>query len=260
MINLEELTLYLSIIRINSNYIDGIQLQDDILTYMARLKKFIFNIETAIVRNKNDLVLSSNEDMQRSFIGRGFGPVGSHIDIFGKTNGSKVHAYSLPYEFYSRSRIYSLPYQFSQFLFLSNSLQNRTFEKVQTLCMADMHPFEHEFFQVVAQSFPHLKRLSIFNDEPQKAKQQSRALITFPKLFNLDLKRAHVDYVEQFLVNKFCYIPCLLKLGVKYAPLVSVTNDFTNDSTRFACSKLKHLCVDEPFIRPEHFHRYFSTL
>jgi hypothetical protein len=78
MINLEELTLSLSVIRIDSNYIDGIQIHNDILRYMPRLTKFIFSIETAIVKNKNDLVLLSNEDIQRSFIGRGFGPVGSH--------------------------------------------------------------------------------------------------------------------------------------------------------------------------------------
>jgi len=132
MINLEELTLYLSILRINLNSVDGIHLQDDVLSYMPRLTKFIFNIETAITNKKNDLVLSSNEDIQRSLIQRGFGPVGVHIDIF-KGDGSKGHTYTLPYEFYSRSQIFSLPYQFSEFSFLSNSFQKRLFEKVQTL-------------------------------------------------------------------------------------------------------------------------------
>jgi hypothetical protein len=259
MINLEELTLYLSILRINSNYIDGIHLQDGVLSYMPRLTKFIFNIETAITKKKNDLVLSSNEDIQHSFIERGFGPVGAHIDIF-KGNGSKGHTYTLPYEFYSRSQIFSLPYQFSEFSFLSNSFQKRPFEKVQTLCMADMHSFEHEFFQIISQSFPRLKKLIIFNDEPQKAKQQSRALITFPHLLYLHLQNVHIDYVEQFLVDQYCYLPCLLALEVNYTSLLSVTNGFIHDSTRLACSKLKYLYVDEPFIRPEHFHRYFSTL
>ena len=260
MINLEELTLYLSIIRFDSNYIDGTQLQDDILSFMPRLTKFTFSLETAIVKKKNDLVLSSDEDIRRSFIGRGFGPVGSHLDIFAKENGSEGHAYSLPYKFYSRSQIYSLPYQFSDFLFLSNSFVNRTFEKVQTLCMADMHSFEHEFFQTIARSFPLLKRLIIFNDEPQRAKQQSRTLITFRNLFYLDLQSAHIDYVEQFLVDQYCHLPCLLVLRVNYSSLAHVTKNFTNDSTRLACSKLKYLAIDEPFIRPEHFHQYFSSL
>lgn len=52
MINLEELTLYLSIIRFDSNYIDGTQLQDDILSFMPRLTKFTFSLETAIVKKE----------------------------------------------------------------------------------------------------------------------------------------------------------------------------------------------------------------
>ena len=46
MINLEELILFLSIIRADKNYIDGDQLYDDILVYMPRINKFTFNIET----------------------------------------------------------------------------------------------------------------------------------------------------------------------------------------------------------------------
>jgi hypothetical protein len=260
MINLEELTLYLSIIRIDSNYIDGIQLQDDILSYMPRLNKFIFNIETAIVKYKNDLILSSNEDIQRSFIGKGFGPVGLHLDIFSKQNGSKGDAYSVSYNFYSRSHIFSLPCQFSYFLYLSNSFQNRTFVKVQSIVMMDIRPFEHELFQIISHSFPLLRRLIIFNNVPQKAKQQSRTLITVPKLFYLDLRNCHRDYVEQFLVAQYCHLPCLLTLGVKFLSLVSVTNYFNNDSTRLTCSKLKHLRINEPFLRPKHFHTYFSSL
>jgi hypothetical protein len=261
MINLEELTLYLLIIRIDSNYIDGIQLHDDILSYMPRLNKFIFNIETVIVKYKNDLVLSSNEDIQRSFIGRGFcGPVGLHYDIFSTENGSKGHAYSLPYKFYSRSQIFSLPYQFSDFLFLSNSFQNRTFERVQKIIMMDIRPFEHDFFQIISQSFPLLGRLTIFNNARQKVKQQSRTLITFPKLFYLDLRNCRKDYLEQFLVDQYCHLPSLLTLGTKYPSVVSVTNYFTNDSTRLICSKLKDLRINETFLRSKKFQLYFSSL
>jgi hypothetical protein len=260
MINLQELTLFLSVIRVDSNYIDGIQLHDDILCYMPRLNKFLFSIETAIVKIKSDLALSSNEDIQRSFIGREFGPVGSHVDIFSRENGSQGHAYSFSHQFYSRSKIYSLPYQFKYYSFLSNSFQNDAFEKVQTLSMADMYPFEHEFFQIISQSFPLLRHLYIFNNEAQKAKQQSRTLITFPQLLYLGLYSAHVDYAEQFLFDQYCHLPSLFELQISYASLMSVTNHFTNDATRLTCSKLKHLDIYEPFVRPEHFHRYFSSL
>ena len=46
MINLEELKLYLLVIRFDSTYIDGIQLYDQFLIYMTQLKKFTFNIKT----------------------------------------------------------------------------------------------------------------------------------------------------------------------------------------------------------------------
>jgi hypothetical protein len=260
MINIEELTLFLSIIRIDSNYTNGIQLHDDILCYMPRLNKFHFSIETAIVKNKCDLVLSTNEDIQRSFIGRGFGPVGSSVEIFARENGSQGYAYSVSHQFYSRSMIYTLPYQFTYYFYLSHSFQNGNFEKVQTLSMADLHPFEHELFQIISQSFSRLKNLHIFNKEAQIAKQQSRTLITFPRLLHLDLVFAHIDYAEQLLVEQYCHLPSLVKLQIGCASLMSVTNHFTNHATHLTCSKLKCLQIDEPFVRPEHFHRYFSSL
>ena len=260
MIHLEELRLYLSIIRIDANYIDGIQLHDDILRYMPRLNKFIFSIETAIVKQKSDLVLSTSEEIQRSFLGREFGPVGSHVDLFSRENGDRAHAYSFSHQFYSRSKIYSLPYQFGYFSFLSNSFQNGTFEKVLRLMMADIRSFEHEFFQIISVSFPLLRHLHIFNHEPQKSKQQSKTLITFPKLLHLDIDSAHVDYAEEFLLDQYCHSPCLLKLRIRYASLMSVTSHFTNGATRLTCSKLKRLCINEPFVPPEHFHQYFPSL
>ena len=62
-----------------------------------------------------------------------------------------------------------------------------------------------------------LKRLLIFNNEPQKSKQQTRTLITFPKLLHLDIDSTHLDYAEQFLFDQYCHLPCLLKLQIRYA-------------------------------------------
>ena len=79
MINLEELKLYLSVVWLDSSYIDGIQLYDQFLIYMTQLKKFTFNIKTE-VSNWNVLVeLPTNEDIQRSFIGRGYQQVASYV-------------------------------------------------------------------------------------------------------------------------------------------------------------------------------------
>ncbi|CAF1036506.1 unnamed protein product [Rotaria sordida] len=62
MINLEELILFLSIIRTDSNYIDGIQLYDSILIYMARLNKFTFSIDTNQA-NRNHISSIRNQDI-----------------------------------------------------------------------------------------------------------------------------------------------------------------------------------------------------
>ena len=52
MLNLEELTLYVSVIRTELTYIDGDQLYEEILNYLQRLNKFIFNINTKIINKR----------------------------------------------------------------------------------------------------------------------------------------------------------------------------------------------------------------
>ncbi len=204
------------------NYIDGVQLYDDILVYMPRLNKFIFNIDTSIVENNIQISLSSNEDIQRSFIRREYGPVYSHVETFSKQNKC-------------RGNSYSLPYQFKCFHYLNNSFQGDMFHNVQSLMMTDLRPFEHNFFKVISQSFP---LLHIFNDKPQKEKQQSGTCIIFPHLILLQINCAHVDYAEQFLFDKYCHLPCLLNLSIGYESLILVTNNFTNDAVRLTCSRL----------------------
>ncbi|CAM4895206.1 unnamed protein product [Rotaria socialis] len=260
MTNLEELILNLSIIRVDSNYIDGLQLYDDILIYMPRLNKFIFSIDTSVVEKNIKIALSSNEDIQRSFMRREYGPVGSHVDIFSRENGFRGHMYSLPYEFKSRCHIYSLPYQFKNYSYLNNDFQGGIFDNVQYLMMTDFRPFERNFFKIISQSFPLLQHLYIFNDEPQKDKQQSTTSIIFSHLIYLYLDSAHVDYAEQFLSDKQCHLPCLLNLSISYESLAMVTNSFTNDATRRTSSKLTSLRLKGPFVTPENFHLYFPSL
>ncbi|CAF2117090.1 unnamed protein product [Rotaria magnacalcarata] len=260
MINLEELILYLSIIRSNKNYIDGSELYDDILIYMPRLNNFTFNIHTNVDKNNLEIAFSSNEDIQRSFSRKEYGPVASHIENFTRENKRRCHSYSLPYEFKSRCHIYSLPYQFKSLHLLNNSFQSGIFDNVQSLIMTDFCPFEHNFFNVISQSFPVLEKLGIINDEPQKDKQQSTPLIIFSHLIYLDLHGAHANYAEQFLVDKHCHLPCLLDLKIGYESLVLVTNNFTNDATRLTCSKLTSLCIKGAFVPPKTFHEYFPLL
>ncbi|CAF3985651.1 unnamed protein product [Rotaria sordida] len=212
MINLEELILDLSIIRSNKNYIDGIQLYDDILIYMPRLNKFAFNIYTNVDKKNVGILFSSNEDIQRSFRRKEYGSVASYIEIFTRENQHKCHSYSLPYEF-----------------------KSGIFVNVQFL-------------------------MDIINKEPQRDKQKSLSLIKFSYLIYLDLQGAHADYAEQFLIDKYCHLPCLLNLNIDYESLVLATNNFTNDATRLTCSKLTSLRINEPFIPPKNFYQYFPLL
>lgn len=152
------------------------------------------------------------------------------------------------------------PISIKAYDFLSNSFQDGMFDNVQSLGMTDIYPFEHNFFNVISQSFPLLKDLCILNEKPQKNKQQSTTLIVFSHLILLSLSGVHSDYAEQFLVDKRCYLPCLLNINIRYEPLALVTNNFTNDATPLTCSKLTSVCIKEPFVSPETFSKYFPLL
>ncbi len=211
-------------------------------------------------KNNIEIAFSSNEDIQRSFNRKEYGPVSSLIESFTRENEGRCHIYSMPYEFKSRCHIYSLPYQFDSFCYLSNSFQGGILENVLSLVMMDFRPFEHNFFKVISQSFPLLKQLFILNSGPQKEKQESMTLIRFSHLVVLNLNSAHTDYAEQFLVGKHCHIPRLLNLKIGYESLAIVTNNFTNDATRLTCSQLTSLIINEPFVPPKYFHQYFPLL
>ncbi len=211
MINLEELTLYLLIKEADSTYIDGIQLYDRILIDKLQLKKFSFSIKTLVINKKTQIDLPSNEDIQRSFIGKGYGQVDSY-----------VHTRSMGTE--GRCHVYSLPYEFEYFIDLNLDFPGGMFYKVRYLVMIDKRPFEHEFFEFISHEFPFLKHLYVFNDEPQQNKQSSSTPITFPHLTLLNLQMAHTDYAEQFLLEKNAYLPRLAKVFIKYKSL-SIVKD-----------------------------------
>jgi hypothetical protein len=228
---------------------------------MPRLNKFTFSINTRFTIREAAVNFPSNEYIQRSFIGRGYGQVGSYVFpnaikadwIFPARPTSDVKAGG-------KCQIYSIPYSFKYLFFLNNSYQGGMFVKVEYLSMSDIRPFEYQFFELIAKDFPSLKQLVIGNIEPQKNKQYPSTLITFPHLILLNLVNAHMDYIKQFLFDKITHLPCLLDLCITYESLTTVTKNFTNDATRLYCRKLKALHIDKPFVPPEHFHSYFPLL
>ncbi|CAF4135515.1 unnamed protein product [Rotaria sordida] len=202
MINLEEFKLYLYVGRFDSTYIDGIQLYDQFLIYMTQLKKFTFNINTVVDNMNVKVKLPSNEDIQRSFIGRGYQKVASYVNIDSSLWDSECH-------------IYSLPYDFEFYVYPDNPFHRGIFHKVRKLKMSDGNPFEHKLFKIISQDFPFLEFLYIFNDDPVEDKQYSSTLITFPYLTFLDLNGTHVDYAELFLLDYGDIVRFLLEHSAK---------------------------------------------
>ncbi len=233
--------------RLDSTYIDGIQLYDQFLVHMTQLNKFTFSITTKVHNWNVAVELPSNEDVQRSFIGRCYQQVASYVH----TNSTKTKG---------DCHIYSLPFDFDYFLYRGNSVQGGMFHKVRCLNMRDENPIEYNLIKLISQDFSFLQFLYISNHYPQKEKKYSSTLITFPYLTFLDLQYAHDDYVELFLLKKITHLPRLLNLRMEYKSLTRITNNFTNDATHFNFRTIKYLDVCEPFVRPDNFQEYFPLV
>jgi hypothetical protein len=246
MINLEELQLYLVVGRSYSTFLDGIQLYDQFLIHMRQLKKLTFYIKTILLNNIK-VELPSNEDIQRSFLGKSYQPVSSYVN-------------TKRYKWDGECHIYSLPYDFECYFDLDNSYQGGMFHKVRQLKMSDRVSFEYKLFEIISHDFPFLEFLTITNIDQMQEKQHSSTLITFPYLTFLDIKYTRVDYVELFLLRKNTYLPRLLKLSMQYESLKIITNNFTNDATHFNFGTVKSLDVNQSFVHPDNFHQYFPLL
>ena len=244
MINLEQLTLYLSALRFDSTYIDGVQLYDQFLNYMSRLKTFKFNIRTRIFKyHQLELDLPSNGTIEQSFIGRNYRQVASYID---------------PIE--CKCQIYSLPFDFKYFVELDNAFPGGKFHKVRHLTMHGTGPFEDELFQLVSEDFLNLEHLAVSNPYSQKDNRHESTSISFPNLRSLTLQYAHYDYVELFLQRKFTRLPHLFQLCLTYKALTTITNQFMDDATKFNFGTLKSLDVCEAFVRSKDFNQFFPAL
>ncbi|CAF1408402.1 unnamed protein product [Adineta ricciae] len=247
MFNLEELTLHLPVIRSDSTYINGDDLYDEILHYMPRLKRFLFNIHTRVVNNHVNIDLPSNDDIRNSFMKRGFQSVDAFTDYKLAKNSASCH-------------VYSLPYSFSEFSFVGSCFRGGHFNQVRMLSMVDQRPFEYELFQIISQDFPLLEELTIINSEPQENREHhgQRALI-FSHLFHLAIIFVHRDYMMQFLSERNALLPSLTHLKMDYKVLRAVTNNFTNDEELLNCTKVKVLSARNlPRNRPSKFDTYFS--
>ncbi|CAF1379273.1 unnamed protein product [Rotaria sordida] len=252
MLQLEELTLSL-IVDDQTSFIDGTHLVDNILNKMSYLQTFIFNIITEYVTMDEEL-LPTLDDIERPLIQRGF----------------NVNCYTDYNEFYKcQCHIYSLPFTIDCMHIHSSKFHGGLFRTVRYLYVQDfVRPFEHDFFARIAQAFPLLSKLTIFNKHKQAKLTQRQdkhestsSVIEFSHLMILNVAMSYIDYAKQFLFDFNTHLPCLNRLHIKYEDLVIVTENFTNNGTRTNCSKLQHIIFDSiPTIYPENFYLYFPLL
>ncbi|CAF0926588.1 unnamed protein product [Rotaria sordida] len=249
MLNLEKLDLHL-VVGLNKGFIDGNELKT-IINHMPQLNKFIFNI-CSTIRLPNETELRSNEDVQNTFKDFKDDQIISCVDYFQKSKYSQCH-------------IYSYPYKITHYRNITNNFPGGLFKCVRTVELFDERPFEHEFFLRIQKSFPFMKELTIINRKPQKNKQYTKftddnrdlSIIEYSHLIELNLIKAHRDYVEQFLVDTKMCLPNNVSLYVDYFTLKKVTHNFKRDATRINCAKMNYLCTTKVSRYSKHLYDYF---
>ncbi|CAF1226607.1 unnamed protein product [Rotaria sordida] len=250
MLNLEKLDLHLKVDR-HKGFINGNDLKENIINYMPRLNKFTFNIRL-FNHISNKIILPSNEDIQYTFKDFKDIQVISCVDFFQE-------------EKFRYCRIYSYPYKMKYYDNISNNFPGGLFKYVHKVSLYDEYPFEHEFFLRIEKSFPFMKELTVINAKPQKNKlyrksmsdNKDLSIIKYPHLTDLNLIQAHDDYVEQFLVDTEMSLPNHLHLTVNYQAMKMVTENFTRNTTRINCTKLRSLHLWRACGDTKHVKDYF---
>lgn len=95
MLNLEHLFLYIVASQIKG-FIDGNNLKRNVVSYLPRLKRFCFNIRS-IIRAWNQIDISSDEDLQKTFQDFQDQQIVSCVIIFPEEKQAYCHVYSRPY-------------------------------------------------------------------------------------------------------------------------------------------------------------------
>ena len=251
MLNLEELTLKI-LNNKRASFIDGAQINDGILVHMPRLRQFTFHISTE-TRLEHLVHYYSKEDIQQTFTNIGY----EQVDC--------VLSY---YYILGVCHVFSLPFMFDTLYDIGNTFPPFIFPCVTKLSVHDIVPFEHEFFVRIARFFPLLKDLRFSNSDfyshmLNKSNPNDNELcviVEYPHLVSLSLLSCRTYYIEQFLNETKTRLPCLTKLRVDYRQLTIVTEDFTRDSTRLNCTKVKELILEQPLVHSKDFYDYFPLL
>jgi hypothetical protein len=252
MSQLEKLTLSLCVTDRRS-FIDGTQLNNDILKKMPLLQSFIFYIVTEDVQMNTEL-LPSCDDIRRTFVQSGY-HMDCYMDYYRTEKG--------------RCHIYSLPFAMERMHTITNNFPGGLFMNVRRVYVCDNFPFEHNFFARISLSFPLLDSLKISNWCSQRKKftqqpgepDQTGLIIIYSHLVKLSFELVDIDYIKQFLVDSNMRLPRLNKLHVDYNQLKAVTDGFTSAASRTKCAKLKHITFHTTAKEySKKFCRYFPSL
>ncbi|CAF0810250.1 unnamed protein product [Rotaria sordida] len=231
--NVEYLTLLLAIdgttSRLN-NFVNGFDLEKDILSYMRHLHQFNFHIRT-IFENATHVEIDT---IRQSFMKYQQESVDCAVDFFNNN--------------YGQCQIYSLPFIGNRLDFISNRFplfnMTKTFSMVTMLLLFDdVKSFENLFFARIARDLSHLKTLELFNElEQQEKTKVTTNNIDFTHLSTLILFDIHMDYAEQFLYRS--HLPSLIELAIHEDILLAIiTQD--QQQARNNCSKVEHLVTLE---------------
>jgi hypothetical protein len=234
MSNLEQLGLFFPAY-VNETFIDGNNLKKNLINRMSRLNQFTFYIRS-LMFIRNGMNLPSTEDIQSTFIDFPNNKIISHVDYFPEARESVCHIYSYP----SVTQYYG---------YITNSFPGGLYEYVRVVSLFDEHPFEHEFFLRIVQSFPFMEQLFLKNRKSQIQKQsyesnndnRNLSLIKYFYLNVLFIVNVHDDYIEEFLFDTKTYFQNNIRLYIDYDSLQRVTQNFTRDATRINSTKINEI-------------------
>ncbi|CAF2222920.1 unnamed protein product [Rotaria magnacalcarata] len=260
------------------HFIDGFDLDKDIISYMPHLCQFHVHIRSILPNASHvevDTIRQSFMKQQQS--------VDCAIDYFNNNHG--------------QCQIYSLPFIGTRLDFISNRFPlfdtNKTFSMVTKLLLFDdIQPFESVFFECVSRALPNLKTLDMMNELEQQEKIEtttnnlefthlttlifqcvffecvSRALphlktldimneleqqekietttnnLEFTHLTTLILFDIHLDYAEQLLCRS--HLPSLIELAIDSTILLKIIAQ-DQQQAKDNCSRVGTLLTSHPF-------------
>ncbi|CAF1300487.1 unnamed protein product [Rotaria magnacalcarata] len=232
--NVEYLTLLLAIdceeIRPH-HFIDGFDLEDDIISYMPHLRQFHFHIRSIL----KDASHAELDTIRQSFV-KQQQSIDFPIDYFDNN--------------YGQCQIYSLPFIGTRLDFISNRFPlfdtNKTFSMVTNLVLFDdVQPFESDFFERLSRALPHLRTLDVVNELGQQENMKATTNnLEFTHLTTLILFDIHLDYAKQLLCRT--HLPCLVELAIDNDILLTIIAQDQRQA-KDNCSRVETLRTSNPF-------------